>query len=203
MNYFLNTTFSQQYLSSPTITPTQTTTTLFYQSNWFSIYTNCLKYLFNALACSAGLLFIINIYTLVTLLLCKDLSRHLKFQYLIQISINIAIGLVYDITVSMATFIYNCISTYLINNFVFYNIFNIDLMNVYLCVLHNYLMPVIEFIWMWNCVNFTTQRCLIICFPFYRESILRIFSWPIYLIEIIFSMAVVNKYLFIFTRVFC
>ena len=189
MNYVLNTTFSQQNLSSSTITPTQTTTTLFYQSNLYLIYTDCLKYFFNVLACLAGLIFIINIYTLVTLLLCKDLNKHLKLQYIIQISINIAIGSIYDITVVLATFIYNCFSTYLINNFVYYNIFNIDLLNVYICVLHNYLISVIEFIWMWNCVNFTTQRCLVICFPFYRVSILKWFSWPIYLIEIIFSMA--------------
>ena len=196
MNYVLNTTFLQQYLSSSTITPTQTTTTLFYQSNLYLIYTNCLKYFFNVLACLAGLIFIINIYSLVTLLLCKDLNKHIKIQYIIQILINIAIGSVYDITVVLATFIYNCFSTYLINNFVYYNIFNIDFINVYICVLHNYLISVLEFIWMWNCVNFTTQRCLIICFPFYRVSILKFFSWPIYLIEITFSMAMwwVNIY---------
>ena len=185
MATYINTTSSKEYTTSYSNLIIETTTTSFIQSIWFTNYNSSLIYFSYILACSGVLIFIMNIYVLITLFKCNNLNKHLKIQYIIQISINIALGFLYDITVSLTNFIYNCLNTYLINNFVLYNIFNIDLINVYICVLHKYLISVFEFIWMWNCANFTFQRCLMISFPFYRERILKIFSWPINLVEII------------------
>ena len=187
MTTFSNATLFNEYTKSVSNLITDTTTTSFLLSNWFLTYRSILKYISYILACLGVLIFILNIYVLIILLNCKSLNKHLKIQYIIQIVINIGIGFLYDITISFANFLYDCVSTYLINNFVFHNIFNIDLINVYTCVIHEYLKSVFEFIWMWNCMNFTTQRCLIICFPFLRDRITQFFSYPLYFIEIIFS----------------
>ena len=191
---------NQQFLISFSHLNLQTTTS-YVLSNLFKTYIKSLTYFYYTLACLGIVIYFVNIYSLIIMLNLKSLHSHIKIQYTIQILINLLIGTVFDIFEIFSYFLYQCFYNTLISNQIYYNIFNIDLLNVYTCLSHNFLIPVIEFIWMWNCVNFTLQRCLIIYFPFLIRKIQKFCSWPLNLFQFIFGLCLwwINIYSYKFS----
>lgn len=157
--------------------------------NFITIYRQGLTYFKYVLACLGVIIYLVNIYSLVIIINLNNLQSQIKTQYIIQFIVNLAIGTLFDISVVFSNFLYQCFYTVLLSYNIHYNIFNIDILNVYICVFHNFLIPVVELIWMWNSVNFTLQRCLIIYFPFLSRKIQKCFLWPLYLFQFIFALA--------------
>ena len=131
----------------------------------------------------AGL--ILNFLTLAVILLSKNWSNPAKDHYLNNAGMNIFLSISIDILVTML----RGIETYLsLNNNGNLSVnLQVDNLNVIVCVGHNYINPVLEFIWMWNAVNFSLKRCLVICFPFRVLLISKLMNWRLMAAQVAFG----------------
>lgn len=126
---------------------------------------------FLVLIAPVGLL--LNVFSLVVILMTKSWSNPVKDHYLYNAGMNIFLSISFDVLVTVlrgVTIFLNKSGNLSAN-------LQVDNLNSIICAGHNYVNPVLEFIWMWNAVNFSLKRCLIICFPFRATTISKLMNW--------------------------
>lgn len=128
---------------------------------------------------------ILNILSFVVLLFCKNLSNSSKDHYVYNAGMNILLSISVDILVSML----RGITFYLNNSGNLSANLQVDTLNSVICAGHNYVNPVLEFIWLWNAVNFSLRRCLVVWFPFRANLISKLMNWRLMAAQVAFGCA--------------
>ena len=141
--------------SANSISTTSATTTTTTASNWASalgwlIYTDFLYGYLYFLVAIAPVGLLLNLTTLAAILWSAHWSNPAKDHYLYNAGLNIFLSMSIDVLVTMLRGL-----TIFLNNNGNYNAnLQVDNLNAIVCVGHNYVNPVLEFVWMWNAVNF-------------------------------------------------